>query len=371
MYRILTPILAAFLISTSTHAQTSSDFNVDKVIAAARSPKPNLVLLSAHRGVWRTLPENTIPAIEAALRHNFETVEIDVRLSLDNTPWLLHDFVLDRITDDIGYASARKDEDLKSVTVRYRNGTESDVELNTLEDALVFLGNHLRLADNGQTLRGFVLVIDLKSPPGADPNKNTTSAYAALKQSWAVVEKVSKQYPHLQRAGRTGPSLGQAVIFKMKAKEFPAPDVLERDFGIATLKGTFFLEPVMHPDPGNAPHGNRVLKDYFDKDYVVGYEAVMEYVDQPVAIDWIKKLQGANRTVPAFPSWNDYPEGFALSSGICCALRDTKPGAENLDYSGSFEFSLQIGGNWLTADTAPFLSEYLTANGMRDLTQIQ
>jgi glycerophosphoryl diester phosphodiesterase len=52
----------------------------------------------AHRGDWRRAPENTLPAIEAALAvPGCDGVEFDVRLSADGVPVLLHDETLARV----------------------------------------------------------------------------------------------------------------------------------------------------------------------------------------------------------------------------------------------------------------------------------
>jgi glycerophosphoryl diester phosphodiesterase len=60
---------------------------------AARHP-----LRLAHRGDWRTAPENTLEALVAAMRiPACDGVEFDVRLSRDGVPVLLHDVSLARV----------------------------------------------------------------------------------------------------------------------------------------------------------------------------------------------------------------------------------------------------------------------------------
>ncbi len=55
----------------------------------------------AHRGNGFGKPENTVAAIEAAAKNGFP-VEVDVQLSRDNIPHLLHDSTLDRTTSCTG-----------------------------------------------------------------------------------------------------------------------------------------------------------------------------------------------------------------------------------------------------------------------------
>jgi glycerophosphoryl diester phosphodiesterase len=56
------------------------------------------VLRLAHRGDWRHAPENTLPALAAALAvPGCDGVEFDVRVSADGVPVLGHDETLDRV----------------------------------------------------------------------------------------------------------------------------------------------------------------------------------------------------------------------------------------------------------------------------------
>jgi glycerophosphoryl diester phosphodiesterase len=56
------------------------------------------VLRLAHRGDWRTAPENTLPALLAGLAvPGCDGLEFDVRLSADGVPVLLHVETLERV----------------------------------------------------------------------------------------------------------------------------------------------------------------------------------------------------------------------------------------------------------------------------------
>jgi glycerophosphoryl diester phosphodiesterase len=60
----------------------------------------------AHRGASGSAPENTLEAFELALRHGADAFELDVRLTGDGVPVLLHDPTLDRTTNHSGPLSA-------------------------------------------------------------------------------------------------------------------------------------------------------------------------------------------------------------------------------------------------------------------------
>ena len=58
--------------------------------------------LIGHRGVKDLCPENTLESIAMALELGLTFVEIDVKISKDKLPILLHDDTLDRTTNGNG-----------------------------------------------------------------------------------------------------------------------------------------------------------------------------------------------------------------------------------------------------------------------------
>ncbi|HEX5729388.1 glycerophosphodiester phosphodiesterase [Microbacterium sp.] len=62
--------------------------------------------IASHRGGGAAAPENTLPAITAALAAGFDYVEVDVALTADRHPVLLHDATVDRTTDGHGRLSS-------------------------------------------------------------------------------------------------------------------------------------------------------------------------------------------------------------------------------------------------------------------------
>lgn len=72
----------------------------------------------AHRGDWRVAPENTLAALEAAMRvQGCDGVEFDVRLSADGVPVLLHDETLARVQRRPGRVDALAAAELAALAV--------------------------------------------------------------------------------------------------------------------------------------------------------------------------------------------------------------------------------------------------------------
>jgi glycerophosphoryl diester phosphodiesterase len=76
------------------------------------------VLRLAHRGDWRRAPENTLPALAAALAvPGCDGVEFDVRVSADGVPVLGHDETLDRAYGRPGRFDALTARELEDVGI--------------------------------------------------------------------------------------------------------------------------------------------------------------------------------------------------------------------------------------------------------------
>jgi len=67
----------------------------------------------AHRGASADAPENTIAAFELAIRGGADGIELDVHLSKDDQPVVIHDFTLERTTDGAGPVRQRTVRELK------------------------------------------------------------------------------------------------------------------------------------------------------------------------------------------------------------------------------------------------------------------
>jgi glycerophosphoryl diester phosphodiesterase len=72
-------------------------------------------LVIAHRGASAEAPENTLPAFEAAVQRGSDAFELDVRLTADGAPVVIHDDTLDRTTDRSGLVRAHTLAELRSV----------------------------------------------------------------------------------------------------------------------------------------------------------------------------------------------------------------------------------------------------------------
>jgi glycerophosphoryl diester phosphodiesterase len=84
-------------------------------------------LVVAHRGASAREAENTLEAFEAAITAGAGAIELDVRLTADGVPVVLHDADLDRTTDATGPVAARSLAELRSVRIATRDGRTTPV----------------------------------------------------------------------------------------------------------------------------------------------------------------------------------------------------------------------------------------------------
>ncbi|WP_059105551.1 glycerophosphodiester phosphodiesterase [Shouchella shacheensis] len=74
----------------------------------------------AHRGYSAKYPENTLSAFEAAIELGFSHIEIDVHLSKDSVPVVMHDKTINRTTDGKGLINAYTLAELKTLRVKQK-----------------------------------------------------------------------------------------------------------------------------------------------------------------------------------------------------------------------------------------------------------
>lgn len=99
----------------------------------------------AHRGASGHAPENTLSALQLAIEHGAEMVEIDVRLTADNHVVLLHDHVMGRTTDASGTLARMTLDQLHSIDAGSWFGEKfTNEKIPLLREALSLLKHHNR-----------------------------------------------------------------------------------------------------------------------------------------------------------------------------------------------------------------------------------
>ena len=91
----------------------------------------------AHRGASGYAPENTLEAFLLAIEQGADGIELDVQLSRDGIPVVIHDETIDRVTDRTGYVKDYTLQELKELTVlKDRFPQYSQSKIPTLNEVL-------------------------------------------------------------------------------------------------------------------------------------------------------------------------------------------------------------------------------------------
>jgi len=171
-------------------------------------------LVVAHRGGAGLAPENTLCACARALQLGVDAIEVDVRLTRDGAPWVLHDATLDRTSTGHGplaqYSAARL---AHLDATRLRRGRCPPEPPPSLAQVLALV--------RGQA----ALQVELKGDPAVPPAL-VTAVVATLdaQAAGAWTSLLSFDWSALDAAQALAPSLPLCAL----AREWPMPAALAR-----------------------------------------------------------------------------------------------------------------------------------------------
>lgn len=115
---------------------SSAQDRVSQIRKKILSRDENTVMVASHRGDWRNFPENSLEAIESAIKMGVDIVEIDLQRTKDGELILMHDATLDRTSTGTGMIADTTFAYIK--TLKLRNGCNIRTKHNvpTLREAL-------------------------------------------------------------------------------------------------------------------------------------------------------------------------------------------------------------------------------------------
>lgn len=139
MLRILLISNLVFLTACQTFTQDAD--NAQKIKSSSLinlqpiNPE-NRVIVIAHRGDWRNAPENSLEAIQNSINMGVDMVEIDIRLTKDSIPVLMHDKTIDRTTTGSGELKEWTLDSLKTLFLKNGVNHPTHHQVPTLEEAM-------------------------------------------------------------------------------------------------------------------------------------------------------------------------------------------------------------------------------------------
>lgn len=164
-----------------------------------------MTLIFGHRGASAYVPENTLVAFRRALELGADGFELDVTLSADGVPVVIHDDTVERTTDGIGRVDQLTLAQLKKLDAGFRTkfGAEFTGErLPTLAEVLAELGQQA------------ILNVELKED--TSPDRKLAERVVALIQEHGVAPRVivsSFYYDNLRRVKAIAPALPVGLLY--------------------------------------------------------------------------------------------------------------------------------------------------------------
>jgi glycerophosphoryl diester phosphodiesterase len=179
-------------------------------LAARSFPYDQGTLNLAHRGARAFAPENTMAAFALAIQQCAHGVELDVMLSTDGVPMVIHDQRVDRTTDGIGRVSDLTSGQLRKLDAGSWFSPEFAGErLPTLSEVLAWAEPHT------------LLNIELKAP-GLSPGKLEEEVTRLVHQHHASARVLLSSFNPLtlRRLRRIDPGLRTGLLY---APNLPVP----------------------------------------------------------------------------------------------------------------------------------------------------
>ena len=95
------------------------------------------VIVVAHRGDWRNFPENSLEAIDNAIKMGVDVVELDVQRTKDGKLILMHDSTLNRTTTGEGQIAEITLDSIQKLRLKNGYAVRTIHKVPTLEEALL------------------------------------------------------------------------------------------------------------------------------------------------------------------------------------------------------------------------------------------
>ncbi len=126
--------------AASGDASAASDFSalIVRPLTVLRAPGQAGAVI-AHRGASTAAPENTMPAFRSDAAAGAQYIEVDVRMSADGVPMIMHDATVDRTTDGTGAVAELNAAALRSLDAgSWFSETFSGTRIPLLAEVLAF-----------------------------------------------------------------------------------------------------------------------------------------------------------------------------------------------------------------------------------------
>ncbi len=178
------------------------------------------VLNIGHRGACAYYPENTMVSFRAASKMNADLLELDVQLTKDGIPLVIHDFTVNRTTNGRGNIAKFTYDDIKQLDAGSWFSREFTGErIPRLEEVLEFARNNINLN------------IEIKANPKSQPGE-TEAKTLDLVRKYDMISSVvfsSFNIDSLKTLRKLDPKIFMGLLFENSWKKKVNPVTMLED----------------------------------------------------------------------------------------------------------------------------------------------
>ncbi len=98
----ITPETNTCIVTIADNSMMKAKDGANAFMGSDTTPYNNTIKTIMHRGYNLIAPENTLPAFKLARKMGFTTIELDIQLTSDGVPVILHDNTIDRTSNGTG-----------------------------------------------------------------------------------------------------------------------------------------------------------------------------------------------------------------------------------------------------------------------------
>jgi glycerophosphoryl diester phosphodiesterase len=175
------------------------------------------MLKIGHRGAKGHSPENTLASFEKAIALGVDMIELDVRLSLDKIPIVLHDATIDRTTSKTGLVTDYSAKELQLLGIP------------TLRDVFELVDNRCEINVELKTFSATQAVLNLIAKSTFDQSKILMSSF-----DWNALQEIRFHDENIRIGVLTETDLDLAIAFA----KFIKAEAIHPYFHLLTVENT-------------------------------------------------------------------------------------------------------------------------------------
>lgn len=157
------------------------------------------MLKIGHRGAKGYKPENTLSSFKHAIKLGADMIELDIQLTKDNIPIVIHDPTINRTTNGKGKIKKYTLKELKKFNIKYK-GKITKEKIPTLEEILKLKTKfNIEIKNKNAAEKVAEIITQLKlenktiiSSSFSKPLKEIKSLYPKIKTAWICYSEHSK-----------------------------------------------------------------------------------------------------------------------------------------------------------------------------------